>query len=320
MTTTCYDITPRLDPELAPLYSAAPVPSGPLSVQVSRELLARLGELLKQVIPAGAPVDIQDSQIPAGARTPPIPVRIYRPANQPSDTVLVWYHGGGFLAGHHEMEDIVAIPWVRAVGCTIVSVGYRLAPEHPFPAAVDDCYAALCWAAEPARHLGFQPRKLAIGGLSAGGCLAAATALMARDKGGPMPCFQMLLIPAFDNRNEMPSTHEFNDPKVWNRAKSLWAWEMYAGPGFLGKVSPYAAPARAGDLSSLPPCYMEVAELDLLRDEAIEYARRLMQAGVRTELHVYPGTYHGSTLSQPNAAVSRRAFADAIAALKRALA
>jgi len=275
--------------------------------------------LLKQVIPAGEPVTIQDVEIPADFPVRSIPVRIYRPSTEASEAVFVWLHGGGFLAGHHEMEDIVAIPWVRAVGCTIVSVGYRLAPEHPFPAAVEDCYAALCWAADPKAPLGIKARKLAIGGLSAGGCLAAATALMARDKGGPVPCFQMLLIPAFDNRNEMPSTHEFMDRKIWNRTKSLWAWEMYAGPDFLGDISPYAAPARAADLSALPPCYMEVAELDLLRDEAIEYARRLMQAGVRTELHVYPGTCHGSTLAQPNAAVSKRAFADATAALARAL-
>jgi len=151
------------------------------------------------------------------------------------------------------------------------------------------------------------------------GLLAAATALRARDEQGPALCFQLLLVPCMDSRSDTPSMHEIEDNRTWRRSANLAAWQMYAGPGFLGELPPYAAPGRARDLSGLPPAYVEVAEIDPLRDEAIDYASRLMRAGVRTELHVYPGAYHASTYYQPQAGVSRRAAQDTVQALKRAL-
>ena len=314
------DLTPRLDPEFAAIFGALPKPAGPANVATSRAMLRQMVGMLLQQLPAGEPVPHEDREIPGAPGAPAVPVRIFRPAQGTSDSVFVWIHGGGFVAGHHEDDALVAIPWVRATGCTVVSVGYRLAPEAKAPGPTEDCYAALCWAADKAAHLGFVPRKLAIGGMSAGGCLAAATVLMARDRGGPQACLQMLLIPVIDNRHQTPSMHEIADPRTWNQTSSRAAWEMYAGPEYLGELSPYIAPARAKNLAGLPPCYMEVAEIDPLRDEAIEYATRLMQAGVHTELHVYPGACHASTLMFPNAAVSRRAFADCTAALKAALA
>lgn len=314
------DISSRLDPELAPQFRALPRPERPLNLEDVRLLQLQYGELLKLEIAPDESVAIEDRLIPGPAGAPDVPVRIYRPLHTPADTALLWIHGGGFIMGHHATEDIMALPWVRATGCTVVSVGYRLAPEHPFPAGADDCYAALCWIAGGENPLSFKPRKLAVGGMSAGGCLAASTALRARDLGGPKLDFQLLLVPVLDNHNELPSTYEITDPRAWNRHSALVSWEMYLGPDFLGEASPYAAPARAQDLSGLPPCFVEAAEVDVLRDEAIEYARRLMQAGVTTELHVYPGAYHASTFGRPDAAVSRQASADITNALKKALA
>jgi acetyl esterase/lipase len=288
--------------------------------------VAALREHLHQAICAlsvniqpGEDVLVQDLQVPASAAAPAVPLRVYTPRQRKSDRVLLWIHGGGFFAGHHEDEGFVAIPWVRQIGCTVVSVGYRRPPEAQHPAAIDDCYAALQWLAASPCPLGFEPGKIAVGGISAGGCLAAATALKARDSGGPKLCFQLLLVPALDNRSSTPSMLELQDSRCWNRSSNLAAWAMYVGAGSGGDVSPYAAPARAKDLAGLPPVYMEVAEMDPLRDEAIEYASRLMRAGVPTELHVFPGAYHGSTYFQAAAGISRRAAAESLAALQRAL-
>jgi acetyl esterase/lipase len=201
----------------------------------------------------------------------------------------------------------------------VVSVDYRLAPEHPFPAGIEDCYAALCWTAGQASALGIDPARIALAGQSAGGGLAAGTALMARDRGYPAPCFQLLEIPELDDRLDTPSMLAFQDTPLWNRPNAEWSWRHYLGPGHVGEPSPYAAPARAKDLAGLPPAYVSTMEFDPLRDEGILYALKLMQAGVPVELHSYPGTFHGSGLL-PGAAVSKRSAREALDALRRALA
>lgn len=319
---TLDDLTPRLDPEVAAVFRVMPKPSAGSDEDMAtlRAAMGAMVEMLRKGLPPGEPVDVQDLLVPAEGDRPAVPLRVFRPLQGATQGVLLWIHGGGFRRGHHEYEDLVALKWVRETRCTVVSVGYRLTPEHRHPAAIEDCYAALCWIAGAEAPLGFTPRKLAVGGMSAGGCLAAATALMARDRGGPSLCFQMLLIPALDNRHQTHSSHEIADPRSWNRTSSLAAWVEYGGPDFLEETSPYLAPARAGDLRGLPPCFVDVAEVDNLRDEGIEYAMRLMQAGVRTELHVFPGTCHGSMVAVPGAAVSQRAMAAATAALGIALA
>jgi acetyl esterase/lipase len=167
--------------------------------------------------------------------------------------------------------------------------------------------------------LGVNPEKIAVGGTSAGGCLAVGMALMARDRQGPRLAFQLLLYPCLDNRHNTPSSHAVTDGRTWNRQTSLRAWQAYLGDDPEGPPSSYAAPLRSPDLSGLPSTYILAAELDLLRDENIAYATRLMQAGVTTELHVLPGTFHGFDGSVPDAAVSRRARAEYTAALKREL-
>lgn len=314
------DITSRLDPELAAVFATFPKPEGVADVATHRANLKALVGAIRATVPVDPDILVEDRKIPGRPGDPAVPVRILRPKQGGTGGVLVWIHGGGFVAGDHEDDQLIAEPWVRGTGCTIVSVGYRLAPEAKHPSALHDCYAALKWVADPSGPLGFVPRKVAIGGMSAGGCLAAATAIYARDQGGPVPCFQMLLIPVIDNRHDTPSFAEFHDPRIWRRETSLDGWTMYGGPGFMADASPYLAPGRATDLSGLPPAFIEVSEIDTLRDEAITYANRLMQAGVATELHVYAGAYHASAVVSPGAAVSRRALANSTAALKAALA
>ncbi|HJX70217.1 MAG TPA: alpha/beta hydrolase [Dehalococcoidia bacterium] len=195
---------------------------------------------------------------------------------------------------------------------------YRLAPEHPFPAAIDDCYVALRWMFASAQKLGVDPARIAIGGESAGAGLAAAVCAH-----GSRPQKEQAGISidtqsgCLDDRHVTPSSHAITDRRVWNRASSMFAWKSYLGSKRSGEVSPYAAPARAKDLSGLPPAYIMTGELDVLRDENIEYAMRLMQAGVPTELHVFPSAIHGFE-QLPPAAISIRAVSEYIDALKRA--
>ncbi|RPI09735.1 MAG: alpha/beta hydrolase, partial [Actinobacteria bacterium] len=182
-------------------------------------------------------------------------------------------------------------------------------PEHQFPAHIDDCYAGLQWLAAQVDDLSVDPRRIAIGGASAGGGLAAGTALLARDRGDVSLCFQYLAYPMIDDRDETCSTREITFPKVWNRVSNQLGWGAYLGDRAGGNDVPiYAAPARAevDDLRGLPPAYIDVGELDPFRDEDIAYATRLLAAGVPCELHVTPGAFHGSEMSVPNAATSRR--------------
>jgi acetyl esterase/lipase len=211
-------------------------------------------------------------------------------------------------------------PWAVRVadgsGAVVVAVGYRLAPEHPFPAALDDAYAALRWTAEHAAELGIDPGRIAVGGHAAGAGLAAAVALRTRDQHGPPIRFQLLNQPELDDRQETWSARNFTGTPFMTRDKVAASWRHYLGGA---PASPYAAPARAGDLSGLPPAYVATAEFDPNRDEAIDYAQRMLQAGVSVELHQWPGTFHGSQ-AVLSAAVSQRQISDLGATLRRALA
>ncbi|QUL53309.1 alpha/beta hydrolase [Paenibacillus tritici] len=250
-------------------------------------------------------------------------VRIYEPAQRKAQhalPALLWTHGGGYILGHPGGDDALCESFVETANCVVVSPDYRLAPEHPFPAAIEDSYAALVWLAGAAHDLHIDASRIAVGGASAGGGLAAALALMARDKGGPSLCFQLPLYPMLDDRNLTPSSHETTHPAVWNRANNLIAWEMYlGGPAGGEATSPYAAPGRAEHLAGLPPAYTCVGQLDPFRDETIEYVTRLAQAGVEVEFHLYPGGYHGFEHVVPTAGISRRAREEYIHALARAL-
>jgi acetyl esterase/lipase len=209
---------------------------------------------------------------------------------------------------------------VKHTGCVIVSVDYRLAPENPYPAALEDCYAALKWMVAHADELGIYKTRVAIGGASAGGGLAASLALLVRDRGEFSILFQMLIYPMIDDRNVAPADETHPDTLIWSRARNLFGWTSYLGKPPGGEdVTPYEAAARAKDLSGLPVAFMVVGDLDLFVDENIEYARRLIKTGIPVELHVYPGAYHGFNGFAPGATVSRLCNETCHRALKKGL-
>ncbi len=259
----------------------------------------------------------EDRTVPGPDGDPDITVRIYRPVTASGTLPGIYYiHGGGMVLGDIAGEDANAAMLCSEVGAVVVSVEYRLAPEHPHPAPVEDCYAGLTWTADNAAELGIDPERLAIYGGSAGGGLTLGTALLARDRQGPALRFMMPIYPMIDDTNTTPSSHEITDVGIWDRAGNIEAWAWYLG----GKpADQYAAPTRAADLAGLPPSYIDVGTVDMFRDEDIAFAQRLMQAGVACELHVNPGSYHASETFAPDAALTRRIWAMRIAALRRAL-
>lgn len=251
---------------------------------------------------------------------PDVPVRVYSPSGQQGPLPAICdFHGGGFVLGTLDDVHGRALRLCREVNAVVITVDYRLAPEHPYPAAVEDCYAALCWVSEQAGRIGVDPERIALHGQSAGAGLAAAVALLARDRGGPTPCFQYLGVPALDDRLGTASMRDFTDTPAWQRHKSALSWDSYLGKGVPGTrdVSPYAAPARATDLTGLPPAYLTAMQFDPLRDEGIAYARQLLDAGVPVELHLFPGAFHGS-VGVAAAEISRRELAEQTAVLRRA--
>jgi acetyl esterase len=312
----------RYDPEFAGLLPMLPTVTDFSSLEEIQAMRAARMELFAQVQADRDDVSKEDRAVPGLEDDPDVPIRIYRPRAREegsgSRPCVLEIHGGGFMTGSIEMMDGWCQIAAAHLDAVVVSVEYRLAPEHPFPAGLHDCYAALCWTAGNADALDIDPARIAIAGQSAGGGLAAATALLARDRGGPALCFQLLEIPELDDRLETPSMKAFDDTPLWNRPNAVWSWRHYLGADHTGAVSPYAAPSRATDLSRLPPAYVSTMEFDPLRDEGIDYALRLLQAGVSVELHSYPGTFHGSALL-PSAAVSKRNAEEVLGSLGRAL-
>lgn len=300
---------PNLDRELVDLVASLPDMAGALDdVGAARAML-------EAFIPAGTVVDedgleITDEIAPG---SPDVAVRVYRPTGASGPLpALLQIHGGGFCLGSVDLEHASSVALARRLGAVVVSVEYRLAPEHPHPAPVEDCYAALRYLATLD---GVDLDRIAVHGVSAGGALAAAVALMARDRGGPKICFQSLQIPVLDDRLDTPSMRAFVDTPLWSRPQAEKSWELYLGGA---AADPYAAPARATDLTGLPPAYLVTCELDPLRDEGLAYAMRLLAAGVSTEVHNFPGTFHGSSMV-PGAAVTKRMGTELITALSRAL-
>ena len=245
-----------------------------------------------------------------------IPIRIYTPKEREGLLPgLVFFHGGGFVMGDLESTHPRCLRLSSEGGAIVVSVDYRLAPEHPFPAGIKDCFTALQWTAEHAGAIGIAPHQLAVGGVSAGGCLAAGVALMARDREGPSIGFQLLIYPVLDDRLSTTSMRNGVEYPIWNSRNCRDMWHHYLGDS-QEVVSPYAAPARAQTLSKLPPAYIAIAEYDPLRDEALQYAVRLLQSGVPVELHQYAGTVHGFDGLLPSR-VSLQATDELVAVFRR---
>ena len=315
----------RLDPELAgPLETFLSLTGGGFNLHDIPAARKRRNELAAAQM-AKAPiiegVTAEDRHVPGPQGDPDVFVRIYQPTDRPAKLpALVWIHGGGYVVGTVEQDDLLAKHWSKAVNCVIASVEYRLAPEHPHPAPVEDCYAALKWFAAHADEFGVDTSRIAIGGASAGAGLAAGLALLTRDRGEIELAYQLLIYPMLDDRNIEQASETAPDTYVWTRENNLMGWRAYLGrePGG-ADVSQYAAAARATDLSGLPPAYIPIGDLDLFLDENIDYARRLLAAGVPTELHVYPGGFHGFDGMAPRAKLAQRFHADRDQALKRIL-
>jgi acetyl esterase/lipase len=306
-----------VDPDLLPLLEAVP------TITLSKENLAAVRSQSRLPIPqpdaAAAAVEMTVRRIPGPEGAPEVEVIVYRPPvfDAPAACVL-HLHGGGFVMGSAASIEGPHRTVAALLGCVIVTVEYRLAPETIFPGAVEDAYAALTWVFENAAELNVDPTRIGVGGESAGGGLAAALALLARDRGHFPLAFQHLTYPMLDDRTcTTTDPHPHTGDFIWTAESNRFGWSSLLGTDPGGPdVSPYAAPARATDLSGLPPTYIATGGLDLFLEEDLEYARRLMRGGVPVELHVYPGGFHAFDLA-PTATVSGQARRDSLTALKR---
>ena len=261
--------------------------------------------------------EVVDGSLPGPAG--PIPIRVYRPQSRQSLPALVYFFGGGWVTGSLDTGDRVCRRLANSTPCAVVAVSYRRAPEHRFPAAVEDCDAATRWVAEHGEQLGVDPRRLAVGGVSAGGNLAAACAQLARERGAPGLRLQFLVYPPMDYRADTPSMRETVDPVFFDHNDLAWCWAHYLAHDSDGE-SPLASPLRAPDVRGLPPTLVITAELDPLRDEGELYAARLAAAGVPTELVRFEGMVHGFYSMNGVLGAAGEAQAVTAAALRRAFA
>jgi acetyl esterase/lipase len=315
----------RMDPELVEGLDGFIAATGPRGLAGIADPVARRATFLELMSGGDEPdgrVASEDFEVPGPEGAPPVRVRHYRPVGPAGELpALLYIHGGGMVIGAIETEDALVRSYCLEVGCAAVSVDYRLAPENPHPAPIEDCYAGLAWTAENAGRLGIDPRRIAVYGGSAGGGLAAALAIVARDRGGPALAYQVLLYPMLDDRCDTPSGHEIEDIGVFDGWASRDGFEALLGDRRgTDAVEASAAASHATDLHGLPPAWIDVGELDALRDESIDYARRLLGAGVAVDLHVNPGCFHASEVFVPDAASSRRIVAARVDALRRAFA
>lgn len=265
---------------------------------------------------------VVEQEVPGPAGAPNVLLTICLPTGLTGPVAALYnIHGGGMIAGNRRTALGIPLDLVREQRLAVISVEYRLAPEHPDPAPIEDCYAGLVWTAEHAHELGIDPAKIIVFGVSGGGGLAASLVLLARDRGGPGVYAQMLLCPMIDDRNDTVSAIQMAGVGVWDWTANQTGWSSLLGDRQGGPdVSPYAAAARATDLSNLPPTFVDVGSAETFRDEAVDYATRIWQAGGRAELHVWPGGFHGYDVFAPAAAISRGTTASRIEWLRRSLA
>ncbi|MFC4508573.1 MULTISPECIES: alpha/beta hydrolase [Streptomyces] len=264
---------------------------------------------------------VEDRTVPGPEGAPDISLLICRSTTSVSPLPVVFYiHGGGMVMGDSRSTLDVVLDWAQELDAVVVSVEYRLAPEHPHPAPIEDVYAGLLWTAEHADEIGGDAERIVVAGVSAGGGLAAALALLTRDRKGPRPIGQVLMSPMLDDRNDTPSVHQMAGLDLWDRAANETGWTALLGARRgAADVSPYAAPARAEDLSGLPPAFLDVGSAETFRDEAVTYASRIWQAGGVGELHVWPGGFHGFEFNAPQAAISVATRAARVQWLRRLL-
>ncbi|MGX5210967.1 alpha/beta hydrolase [Streptomyces violaceus] len=319
-------VPPPFDPELAgALELIKDMISPGLTLDEIAEVRQGPGiQLLAELdLTMGGTFEVEDRQVPGPQGEPDISLLICRPtapASAGARPVIYHVHGGGMVIGNNRVGVDVPLAWAQALDAVVVSVEYRLAPEHPHPAPVEDVYAGLLWTADHAAELGADPERIVIAGASAGGGLCAALALLTRDRKGPQPIGQVLMCPMLDDRNDTPSTYQMAGLGVWDRTANETGWTALLGSRRGGPDVPaYAAPARAEDLTGLPPAFLDVGSAETFRDEVVAYASRIWQAGGVAELHVWPGGFHGFDGFAPQAALSQSARAAHVNWLRRLL-
>jgi acetyl esterase len=284
--------------------------------------VAEARQAMFDILPLGSPLEpvawVEDRQVPSSIPGAAIPVRIYAPEGTGPFPVLVFFHGGGWVVGNLEIYDAICRTLTNSAGCITVSVDYRLAPEHKFPDAAEDCYEATRWVVENGATFNGDPGRVAVGGDSAGGNLATVVALMARDRGGPPLIFQVLIYPVTDHYTAGHASYEENAEGYFlSRDEMIWFWNHY----LLGEEEaehPYASPLKAVDLHGLPPALVITAEFDPLRDEGEMYATRLREAGVPVIATRYDGMMHGFINMSGVLDQSKRAFSQITAELHKA--
>ncbi|MEU5149064.1 alpha/beta hydrolase fold domain-containing protein [Streptomyces yangpuensis] len=307
---------PSVDGELAVALAASgdrvvaePLTPENLAARQERDAAVRPRPSVEELRDGGR-FEVDEWRVPGPPGEPDVTLLSARPAGLGGALPLLYYmHGGGMIMGNApSVLPQLLREWALPLGMAVISVEYRLAPRVRYPGPVEDCYAGFTWAAAHAADLGIDPDRLVIGGKSAGGGLAAALALLTRDRGGPTPLGQLLLCPMLDDRDATVSSRQMAGVDVWDRISNATAWRALLGDLYgTADVPPYAAPARATDLSGLPPAYIDVGSAETFRDEDVAYADAIWQAGGRAELHVWPGAFHGFDTFAPDAALSRDA-------------
>ncbi|MBT2225083.1 alpha/beta hydrolase [Nonomuraea sp. NEAU-A123] len=306
---------PPFDPELAPALRMINEALPPDAFSDLTEIATlRQGPPGMQPAPheaftKGGAFTIEERTVPGPQDAPDVSLLICRPTAAAVPVPVIYHiHGGGMVMGDNRSQVPEMLDLAQEVGAAVVSVEYRLAPETPHPGPVEDCYAGLAWTVEHAEELGFDPERIIVAGGSAGGGLAAALALMARDRGGPALFAQMLMYPMIDDRNDTLSARQLAGLGTFDQASNQGGWTALLGDARgTDDVSPYAAPAREADLSGLPPAFIDVGSAETFRDEDVTYASRIWQVGGIAELHVWPGGFHGSDLLVPQAVLSQNA-------------
>lgn len=300
---------PPLDSEIAAALSALPA----MLPALDREGLDAVREqrlLGLEAIPLSDRVERIDHTVPGPEGAPDVIVRVHVPKGLRRPAPCLYsIHGGGYIFGDRSQDDLRFDRWCPELGFIGVSVEYRLAPETPYPGPLEDCYAGLLWVHQHAGEIGIDPDRIGIGGASAGGGLAAALALLVRDRGELPIAFQLLAYPMLDDRQETPSSRW--EVPIWSPGNNNFGWRAYLGDLYGSADIPYtAAPARASDLAGLPPALIYVGTLDGFCDEDILYAMKLYRSGIPTELHVYPGAPHGFDGFAPSSALAKRCQRD----------
>jgi acetyl esterase/lipase len=301
------DVDALLDPEIVVALEDLPMLSGFTFDQLPAMRAQRVAQLAE--VQLSSDVERREYTVPGPAGAPDVVLRVHRPAGATGPLPCIYFmHGGGYVLGTAEMDDLRFDRWCPSLQCVGVSVDYRLAPETPYPGPLEDCYAGLKWVHDNAGDLGIDLARLGIGGASAGGGLAAALALLARDRAEVPLAFQLLIYPMIDDRMETVSS-AWKVP-IWPPRSNEAGWSAYLGGLRGGDVPAYAAAARASRLEGLPPAYVMVGALDGFLDEDVDYALRMTHAGVPVELHVYPGGPHGFDALLPGTQLARRARKD----------